>query len=382
VLGDFPAKTRNGSCKFFIHDFPENLYDISGLKAGLSEPAVRGPMNHTDTITTTGQTENPGVQNAAIDHFQSDLRPFSSGELIFSGNTRDCTVTISILSNKGGVGKTHLAINLACALAKSGKKVLLIDTDLGNADISNKLAIFPEHHLMDFLQKERRMDELIVETRFGFDLICGTYGEFKLANVDHAQRTRFMKHFAKVSQGYHFAIFDLGAGIARTILDFALGAEHTLIVTTPQDLISGYACAKAAFHRFMEIEARLEEKMSDYSSRTTFSPFFVINQTASAEQGFKLFDQISKTAQDNINSEGGRFRISPEYLGSIEFNKEKVRNSEARKKPLLIHAPSLKLSQSIQHMATRFTAPRQAYDPSITYQHPLKRFFAVLSQKM
>ena len=81
------------------------------------------------------------------------------------------------------MGKTHFSINLACALAKTGARVLLIDADLGSADISNKLAIFPKYHLMDFLEKDKHMQDLVVPTDFGFDLIGGTSGEFKLANL-------------------------------------------------------------------------------------------------------------------------------------------------------------------------------------------------------
>jgi hypothetical protein len=66
--------------------------------------------------------------------------------------------TISVISNKGGVGKTHLSINMAYCLAKKGARVLLIDADLGNADVSNKLGIFPKCHLMNFLQNKKKMD--------------------------------------------------------------------------------------------------------------------------------------------------------------------------------------------------------------------------------
>jgi flagellar biosynthesis protein FlhG len=294
---------------------------------------------------------------------------------------RDRPITISIISNKGGVGKTHFAINLAWALAKGGVRVLLIDADLGNADISNKLAIFPKHHMMDFLEKNRQMDELIVHTRFGFDLICGTYGEFKLANMNHAQKTRFMKHFNKVSQDYDIAVFDLGAGIACTVLDFALGVEHTVIVTTPQDIISGYACAKAAFSRFKEIEERLEERLAGYIPRWTFAPMFVVNQAGSTEQGMKLFHQLAKTANEQINAEECRFRIEPEYLGAIQYDKESMRASEAKRKPLLVCLPHIKAAQSIHHMALKFSNPDASFDPRIKYKHPFRRFMAVLAQK-
>ncbi len=291
-------------------------------------------------------------------------------------------LTISIISNKGGVGKTHLSINLAHALANTGAKVLLIDADLGNADISNKLGIFPKHHLLDFLEKNQQMQDLVVRTRFDFDLICGTYGEFKLANLNYAQKIKFIKNFKKISQDYDFAVFDLGAGIARTVLDFALGADRTVIVTTPQDVISGYACAKASFFRFMEIEERLEGRLPEYTPQWIFSPMLVINQVSNLEQGFKLYDTIDKTADKNINANEGRFRIKPEYLGAIPYDRESLRITEEKRRPLLLDFPHIKASQCIQHMSTRFCNPGNSYDPRLNFRYPFKRFLAIFSQKI
>ena len=291
-------------------------------------------------------------------------------------------LTISIISNKGGVGKTHLSINLAHALANTGAKVLLIDADLGNADISNKLGIFPKHHLLDFLEKNQQMQDLVVRTRFDFDLICGTYGEFKLANLNYAQKIKFIKNFKKISQDYDFAVFDLGAGIARTVLDFALGADRTVIVTTPQDVISGYACAKASFFRFKEIEERLEGRLPEYTPQWIFSPMLVINQVSNLEQGFKLYDTIDKTADKNINANEGRFRIKPEYLGAIPYDRESLRITEEKRRPLLLDFPHIKASQCIQHMSTRFCNPGNSYDPRLNFRYPFKRFLAILSQKI
>jgi flagellar biosynthesis protein FlhG len=288
---------------------------------------------------------------------------------------------ISVISNKGGVGKTHFSINLAHALANTGAKVLLIDADLGNADISNKLGIFPEKHLLAFLQKNQKMEDLVTPTKFGFDLICGTYGEFKLANLYYAQKVKFIKHFKRVSEGYDFAVLDLGAGINRTVMDFALGADRTVIVTTPQDLISGYACAKASFFRFKEIEKKLEEKLPDYQPQLTFSPMLVLNQVTDMAQGAKLFGTIYKTADENININESRFCIKPQYLGGVPYDKESLRNTEEKKKPLLVRFPYIKASQCIRHMSKRFCNADNAYSPKVKFKHSFKRFMAILSQK-
>jgi len=287
---------------------------------------------------------------------------------------------ISVISNKGGVGKTHFSINLAYVLANTGAKALLIDADLGNADISNKLGIFPENHLLAFLQKNQQMEDLVTKTKFGFDLICGTYGEFKLANLYYAQKVKFIKHFKRVAEGYDYAVLDLGAGINRTVLDFALGADRTVIVTTPQDLISGYACAKASFFRFKELEESLEAKLPNYQPRLTFSPSLVLNQVTDMAQGAKLFTTIYKTADENININEGRFAIKPQYLGAIPYDKESLRSTEDNKKPLLARFPYIKASQCIKHMSTKFCNPDDPYNPDVKFKHSFRRFMAILSQ--
>jgi flagellar biosynthesis protein FlhG len=321
-----------------------------------------------------GYGKKPGVKNRRPKATQKTITKTPKSD-------RNEPCTISVISNKGGVGKTHLSINMAYCLAKKGARVLLIDADLGNADVSNKLGIFPKNHLMDFLENRKKMDELLFRTAYGFDLIASSYGEFKLANLYYAQKVKFINRFRQISQRYEFAIFDLGAGISRMVMDFALAADHTIIVTTPQDFISGYACTKAGFSRFKEIEERLEEKFPNYQPQWIFSPMMVINQASTLRQGFKLFDTLVKAANEKINSREGKFRIKPEYLGAIPYERAALRNAEVKKKPLLVAAPRVKAAQSIQHISTRFFQPDTTYDPKVKFKQPLARFAAILTQK-
>jgi len=222
----------------------------------------------------------------------------------------------AIISNKGGVGKTHTAVNLACSFASLKVKTLLIDVDLGNANVGTKLGIHPKYTLMEFLNKEKNIFELVTGTDYGFDFIGGQSGEYKLANLAYVQKLKFIRNFQEVSKGYDVVIFDLGAGIDDSVLDFALAANELLILTTPQDIVSGYACLKACFFRFKDIEARLEKKMKNYQVKTVFSPKFIINQVESVEMGQKVFDKINATAQKHFsNGNGGNFKIEVGQIG-------------------------------------------------------------------
>lgn len=257
---------------------------------------------------------------------------------------------ISILSNKGGVGKTHISTNLAKVIAESGKKALLIDADLGNADISNKLAMFPEYTLYDFLLGDMDLLNMVEKTAYGFDLIGGSSGEFKLANINYIQRTKFIRGFRKLSEGYHFTIFDLSAGISNTVVDFALASDETIIVTTPQDIIAGYACIKASFQRFKAIEESLLEKVDNYSPKKVYKPWVIMNQVTNLRQGLFLFNRICQTTDERINNMEPMFSVKPEYLGGIIYDRESFKKAETDRKPLSTVLPRSNPAQCMTYL--------------------------------
>jgi flagellar biosynthesis protein FlhG len=259
--------------------------------------------------------------------------------------------TISIISNKGGVGKTHIAMNMAKVLGSFKKKVLLIDADLGNADISNKLALFPEYTLYDFLLGDVDLGNMIEKTSMGFDLIAGSSGEFKLANINYIQRSKFIRNFRRISENYDFTIFDLSAGITATVLDFALASDEILIITTPQDIIAGYACIKASFQQFKTIEEKLLDKVEFYKPRRIYTPWVVMNQVTNLNQGIFIFNRICQTADERINTMETLFSVKPEYLGGVLYDKETVRAAEAQRKPFTIVNPKCKTSQCLEYLS-------------------------------
>jgi flagellar biosynthesis protein FlhG len=276
--------------------------------------------------------------------------------------------TISIISNKGGVGKTHVAMNMAKVLSGFKKKVLLIDADLGNADISNKLALFPEYTLYDFLLGDVNLESMIEKTPLGFDLIAGSSGEFKLANINYIQRSKFIKNFRRISEGYDFTIFDLSAGITTTVLDFALASDEVIIITTPQDIIAGYACIKGSFQQFKAIEEKLMEKVEFYKPRKVYAPWVVMNQVANLNQGIFIFNKICQTADERINNLETLFSVKPEYLGGVLYDKEAIRAAEAQRKPFTVVNPKSRTSQCLEYLGRVVIDPPELR----TYNQELK----------
>jgi len=271
----------------------------------------------------------------------------------------------AIISNKGGVGKTHTAVNLACAFSEMKLKTLLIDIDLGNANVGIKVGIKTEHTLMDFLNKERDIYEIITKTRYGFDFIGGQSGEYRLANLAYVQKLKFIRNFRDVSKDYDVVVFDLGAGIDDSVLDFALAANEIIIVTTPQDIVSGYACLKASFFRFKDIEQRLEKKMKDYQRKDSFSPKFIINQVESMEMGQKVFEKINATAHKHFNngSSDGQFKLAVGYLGFIPYDRDTFRETERIRKPYILAFQERPAAKCIRHIANELLKPPSLREP-------------------
>jgi flagellar biosynthesis protein FlhG len=262
----------------------------------------------------------------------------------------------SIISNKGGVGKTHTSVNLACAFAGLNMRTLLIDIDLGNANVGVKIGIHPKHTLMDFLNKEKDIFEIVTDTEYGFDFIGGQSGEYKLANLVYVQKLKFIRNFREVSKNYDIVVFDLSAGIDSTVLDFALAADEVIIITTPQDIVAGYACLKASFYRFKDIENRLGKKMKDYEPKEKFSPKLIINQVESMEMGQKVYDKLKATANKHF-SNNDQFALDVGYLGFIPYDRDTFRDTEKLRRPYLFAFSDRPASKCIRHIAEELLKP-------------------------
>jgi flagellar biosynthesis protein FlhG len=275
----------------------------------------------------------------------------------------------AIISNKGGVGKTHTSINLACAFSSMKMKTLLIDIDLGNANVGVKIGLHPKDTLMDFLNKEKEIFDIVTKTSHGFDFIGGQSGEYKLANLAYVQKLKFIRNFREVSKNYDVVVFDLSAGIDSTVLDFALAADEVIIVTTPQDIVAGYACLKASYYRFKDIELRLEKKMKNYQAKLEYAPKFIINQADARETGQNIFGKITATANKHFG-DGDRFKLNIGYLGFIPYDRETFRQTEKRRKPYVSAFPDSMPTKCLRFIASELLKPPLLRQPMSAGEKP------------
>ncbi|MDH5682837.1 MAG: AAA family ATPase, partial [Spirochaetota bacterium] len=140
---------------------------------------------------------------------------------------------ITISSGKGGVGKTNVSTNLAISMAKLGKQVVVMDADLGLANVNVMLGIIPKYNLYNVLKGQKTISEILTDTPEGIKIIAGASGFSQLADMDHEQKVNFVRDIEKLDFA-DIVFIDTGAGISDNVLSFVVGADEVLVVTTPE----------------------------------------------------------------------------------------------------------------------------------------------------
>ena len=130
------------------------------------------------------------------------------------------TRVIAITSGKGGVGKTNLAVNLAIALQTFGKKVLLIDADIGMANVNVLMGRVTNKSLVDLLEDEIELEDVIEEGMEGVKYISGVAGIETALNVNRSEQRKIHRKLSRVSELADFIIIDTGAGLSRYVIEF------------------------------------------------------------------------------------------------------------------------------------------------------------------
>ncbi|HET7754238.1 MAG TPA: MinD/ParA family protein [Anaeromyxobacteraceae bacterium] len=153
---------------------------------------------------------------------------------------------ISVTSGKGGVGKTNIACNLATLAARGGRRVLLLDADLGLANADIVLGIAPHHHLGHLLDGSVPLDDILAEGPNGLRIIAASTGVQELTRLGDAQKLRLLEALEEIQDRFDLVVVDCGAGIGDNVLFFAGSAQETLLVVSPEPtaLTDAYATVK------------------------------------------------------------------------------------------------------------------------------------------
>jgi flagellar biosynthesis protein FlhG len=153
---------------------------------------------------------------------------------------------LAIASGKGGVGKTNIAVNLAISLARRGRRVVLVDADLGTANVDVVMNVRSQFNLSHLLRRERTIDEIAVPVEPGLRLIVGASGLASVADLSPLDRQTLIEELGRLESDADIILLDCGAGISQNVLAFTQSSDELLIVTTPEPtaLTDAYALVK------------------------------------------------------------------------------------------------------------------------------------------
>jgi len=151
---------------------------------------------------------------------------------------------LAISGGKGGVGKSTIALNLAIAYAQAGTRTLIVDTDLGMADLNLLLGVAPDRSLLDALGGGSIEDVLV--SAHGIKLLPALNGSYLLATIGPAAQRRVLEMVASLADQFDTLVVDIAAGIGQTQTAFAGATTDTIVVVNPEPLsmADAYACLK------------------------------------------------------------------------------------------------------------------------------------------
>jgi flagellar biosynthesis protein FlhG len=184
-------------------------------------------------VTSSGSTSSL-FQKRAEDQAEELRRLAASRRDDVSRRIATSTRVIAVTSGKGGVGKTSLTVNLAVTLQRWGKQVIILDCDLGTANVDVMLGMHPRYSLQHVLSRQRSLDEVMTTGPHGVRIISGGSGLQELANLSDGRREELLATFAALEGQADILLLDTGAGISANVLRFVIAAGEAIIVTTPE----------------------------------------------------------------------------------------------------------------------------------------------------
>jgi flagellar biosynthesis protein FlhG len=246
-------------------------------------------------------------------------------------------LTLAILSGKGGVGKTNIAVNLAICLAARHSRVSLVDLDMGLANADLLMGLQPRYTLAQLVGGLRTLDEITIEGPAGVQFIPGASGLHQIANLSEFERQNLLVHLQKLEDNTDIIVFDCGAGISRNVIRFALAAHRTMVVTTPEPtaITDAYATIKT---------------LQREQYRGTVG--LLVNKVSSRSEAEATFRRVAGVARRFLN-----YPIA--FLGYVLQDTAVVLAVQARC-PVVVRYPGSNASACIAAVADSFVADRSS----------------------
>ncbi len=252
------------------------------------------------------------------------------------------TLSVAIMSGKGGVGKTNIALNVSYALSESEHPILLVDCDLGLANLDVLLGLAPTHTLQDIIVRGIRARDAIMALNNRFFFLPAASGVPQLSELDEDMLTLLVERLTPTLPGFDFALFDCGAGVNSMVLSFARMVHMRIIVVTPEpsSLTDSYALMKILH--------------SQYHIRTFH---IIVNQVENAKEEALTYQRLTSACSRFLG-------FSPVLLGSIRQDKA-IPEAVRRQKPLLGLTNSSPAAKALHDISMRLAKVRSNLLPLV-----------------
>lgn len=240
---------------------------------------------------------------------------------------------ITITSGKGGVGKSNLAVNLAVQLRRKGQRVIILDADIGLANIEIMFGVVPKYNLSSLLYQGKNIKDIISTGPMDIGFISGGNGVIGLNNLYRDQIMYMVKNISELNELADVIIIDTGAGVSDQVLEFVLASPEVILVTTPEpsSLTDSYSVLKALYRSPSFIQGSTKIHL-------------VANRTHSFEDGQNVYNKLKSVVEQFLNG-------SINYLGMIPQDTE-LERAVRQQKIVSIHSPKSNAARAYEAIAT------------------------------
>ena len=248
---------------------------------------------------------------------------------------------VSITSGKGGVGKTNVVVNLCLALARQGQRVMLLDADMGLANVDVLLGLTARYTLEHVMTGQKELADVVLEGPDGLRVLPSSSGISDLAEMSGEQQALLFQKMKSLDGELDYLFIDTGAGISSNILRFNASADEILVISNPEPtaITDAYALMK-----LLSIKYHLRR----------FS--LVANSVGSEAEGQSVYSRLNQVCSQFLH-------VNLSYLGSIPFD-QAVRKAVRLQKPVLSAFPSSPASRGVINIAKRLHRGTGGEDPA------------------
>lgn len=236
---------------------------------------------------------------------------------------------ISVTSGKGGVGKTNISVNLAYCLAEQGKRVVLLDADLGLANVDVVLGLTPEYNLFHLFHEGAKLSDVLAQTPYGFKILPAASGVREMLALSTGQKLSLLESMDELEDNVDFLIVDTGAGINDNVMYFNLASQERLVVLTPEptSLTDAYALIKV-----------MQQNHDVYNFRV------LVNLTPDEKTARDIFKRLYKACDHFLSG------VALDYVGTIPRDPS-VRKAVINQKPFCVMEPSGPACRALKNVA-------------------------------